>query len=68
MNVIFKISLKVIKLFAMRASVGVSNLTIYTEYVFGIFLHSGILNCIKGILFPYYKQAIMVLLKSLSYF
>ena len=64
MNVIFKISLKVINLFAMRASVGVSNLTIYTEYVFGTFLHSGNLNCIK----LYYKQAIMVLLKSLSYF
>ena len=44
---IFKISLKVINIFAIRVSVGVSNLTIYMEYVFGNFLHSCIFNCVE---------------------
>ena len=35
-----------INIFAVRAFVGVSNLTIYTEYVFGNFLHSCILKLI----------------------
>ena len=48
---IFKISLKVTNIFAIRASVGVSNLTIHTEYVFENFLFSCILNCVKFILF-----------------
>ena len=51
---IFKISLKVIIIFAIRTSVGVSNITGYTEYVFGNFLHSCILNCVKLILFLTY--------------
>ena len=48
---IFKVSLKVINIFAIRASVGVSNLTVYTEYLFGNFLRSCILNRVKLILF-----------------
>ena len=50
-NLIFKISLKVINVFAIRASVGVSNLVIYVEYVFGNLLHSCILICVKLKLF-----------------
>ena len=52
LNVIFKINLKaIIKFATTRASVGVSNLTIYTEYVFGNFLRSFNHNSVKLILF-----------------
>ena len=53
---IFKVSLKVINIFAIRASVGVSNLTVYTEYLFGNFLRSCILNRVKLILFHIVNQ------------